>query len=148
MDLNNLFLVHGCRTCLFSFSYRGGVIQGNMWNWWFSMDWQSLLLSGRSSAWASTLNCAHQRFCTILNAHRTGSRLRKKSDKVEGSHWKKYYQHQIRDFLECFITKPHRASPYLLWKLHRADRLILRNGPSRANFYLIFRFTWYKSCFD
>jgi hypothetical protein len=42
---------------------------------------------------------------TILNAHRTGSHLRKKGDKVEGSHKKSYYQHQIRDFLECLITK-------------------------------------------
>jgi hypothetical protein len=35
---------------------------------------------------------------TILIAHRTGSHLRKKGDKVEGSHLKSYYQHQKRDF--------------------------------------------------
>jgi hypothetical protein len=60
MDLNNLFLVHGCRTCLISFSQTGGAIQGNMWNWWSWMDWQSLLPSGRPFAWASVLNGAHQ----------------------------------------------------------------------------------------
>ncbi len=60
MDLNNLLLVPGCRTCLISFSSRGGVIQGNMWNGWSSMDWQPLLPSGRPFAWASVLIGAHQ----------------------------------------------------------------------------------------
>ncbi len=41
--------------------------------------------------------------------------------------------------LTYYGTKLHRANPYLLWnELHKADLLILRNGPSRANFYFIF----------
>jgi hypothetical protein len=41
----------------------------------------------------------------------------------------------IGPMLTYYGTKPHRTTPYLLWnELHRADRLILRNGPSRAHF--------------